>query len=83
MWVEIFSCNDLDNCIYIFLSKVNNFVNISTKKIVNSKNKRIKESMTAELLCSVHVKQHLSLKAKKNYPDNIKLISYYYKYKNK
>ncbi|XP_060845463.1 uncharacterized protein LOC132925050 [Rhopalosiphum padi] len=63
--------------------KVNTFVKMSTTtKVLNSKNKRIRDWMTAGLLCSVHVKQKLSLKVKK-YPDNFRLAKYYNKYKNK
>jgi len=81
-WVDIFSCKDVNICMNIFLDKVNTFVKMSTTiKVLNSKNNRISEWMTAGLLCSVHVKQKLSLKVKK-YPDNVRLAKYYNKYKN-
>lgn len=59
---------------------LNRFLNYKTQYF-NSKNKRIRVWMTAGLLCSVHIKQKLSLKVKK-YPDNVRLAKYN-KYKNK
>jgi len=82
-WVDIFNCNDVNSCMDIFLDKINTFVKMSTtKKVFNSKKKRIREWMTAGLLCSVHFKQKLSLKVRK-YPNNVRLAIYYNKYKNK
>jgi len=54
LWNGIFSCSDVNICMNIFLDKVENFVKISTTtRVVNSKNKGIREWMTAGLLCSV------------------------------
>ncbi|KAL4126805.1 hypothetical protein QTP88_011014 [Uroleucon formosanum] len=53
--------------------KINTFVKMSTtKKVFNSKNNKIREWMTAGLLCSVHFKRKLSLKVRK-YPNNVRL----------
>jgi len=54
---------------------------MSEKKIV-SKNKRIKEWMTAGLLCSTQKKNKLSMKIKRR-PLNNALIKYYKSYRNK
>jgi len=82
-WADIFNCNDVNSCMDIFLDKINTFVKMATtKKVFNPKNNRIREWMTAGLLCSVHFKQKLSLKVRK-YPNNVRLALYYNKYKNK
>lgn len=83
LWANIFNCKDVNSCMDIFLDRIDKFVKMSTTtKVLNSKNKRIREWMTTGLLCSVHIKQKLSLKVRK-YPDNVRLATYYNKYKNK
>jgi hypothetical protein len=82
-WIELLNCNDVNECVNIFLKTVIHYLELSTTvKKINSKNKRLKEWMTAGLLCSVRRKQELSLKVSKH-PNNIKLASYYKNYKNK
>lgn len=63
MWTEVFNSSDVNNSVNIFLNKVSQIIDSSTTiKLENSKNKKIKEWMTQDLLCSVRHKQELSLK---------------------
>lgn len=83
MRTEVFNSNDVNNSVKMFINKVAQIVDSSTTiKLENSKNKKIKEWMIQNLLCSVRLKQELSLKVTKH-PNNAKLVSYYHKYKNK
>jgi hypothetical protein len=81
-WKNVFSSDSVNTCLSNFQKLIINAINESSStKYVNSKNKKIKEWMTKSLLYSVRRKQYLSLKCKKN-PNNVKLYSYFKKYKN-
>jgi hypothetical protein len=74
--------NDINRSCNIFYDKMNYAFNLATTtKNVGSRYKRIKEWMTAGLLCSARKKQHLSMKIKKH-SNNTSLMLCYIKSKN-
>lgn len=82
-WLEIYSMKDVNKCYDNFIYKIVSALNMETIiKTENSKNKHLKEGMTAGLLISLRQKQNLSHKVKKH-PLNHKLRNHYIKYKNK
>lgn len=82
-WHEIYSMKDVNKCYDNFIYKIVSALNMATiTKTKNSKNKHLKEWMTAGLLISLRQKQNLSHKVKKH-PLNHKLRNHYIKYKNK
>lgn len=61
---------------------IKNTIDISTTRmLVKSKNKKLKDWMTNGFLISVRHKQYLSMKCKKH-PDNLTLALCFKKYKN-
>jgi hypothetical protein len=82
-WSVIYNKTNVNECFNTFQNIISKAIDISTvNKVISCKNKRLKEWMSAGLLCSTRHKQALSLKCKKN-PNNVKLANYYKKYKNK
>lgn len=62
-WEDVYSNNDINRSCDIFYDKINNAISLATTiKNVGSRYKRIKEWMTAGLLCSARKKQYLSMK---------------------
>jgi len=82
-WSEIYNKTNTNECFNTFQNIISKAIDISTvNKVISCKNKRLKEWMSAGLLCSTRYKQALSLKCKNN-PNNVKLATHYKKYKNK
>jgi len=82
-WKEVYNKNNANECFSEFLKIISTCINKSTTyKKITSKNFRLKEWMSAGLLCSTRHKQSLSLKLRTT-PNNTKLALHYKKYKNK
>jgi len=82
-WESVFNENNINMALNLFYDKLLCIINACTINIkIVSKNKRLKEWMTAGLLCSSRQKNELSLKSKNN-PINKNLFNYYKKYRNK
>lgn len=74
---------DINKSVKNFYDIIFNAINSCTnKKVFHSKNKRIKEWMTAGLLRSTRRKNELSIKVKKH-PLNQSLVTYFKSYRNK
>jgi len=82
-WESVLNENNINMTLSIFYDKLLFIINECTfnKKIV-SKDKRLKEWMTAGLLYSSRQKNELSLNSKNN-PSNKNLLNNYKKYRNK
>lgn len=82
-WSEIYNKTNVNELFNTFQNIISKAIDLSTvNKVISYKNKRLKEWMSAGLLCSTRHKQAFSVKCKKN-PNNVKLATYYKKYKNK
>jgi len=82
-WTDLYSICDVNEAMDLVYTRIFDAINISKSlRKLNSKTNRLKNWMTSGLLCSVRKKQELSLKTKKH-PNNIKLIQYFKKYRNK
>jgi len=81
-WSEIYIETSVNECCNSFQKIINYEIDKSTSyTVITSKNKRLKERMSATILCSTRHKQALSLKFKQN-SNNLKLALHYKKYKN-
>lgn len=76
-WSEIYNKTNVNECFNAFQNIISKAFDISTvTKVISYKNKRLKEWMSAGLLCSTRHKQAFSLKCKKS-RNNIKLAKHY------
>ena len=66
LWIDLYNSKNVNKCCDIFYSKLNNSIFLATEvKNISAKYKRIKQWMTAGLLCSARNKQKIAMKVKK------------------
>jgi len=83
LWINLYNSKNVNKCCDIFYNILNNAISSATEvKNISAKHKRIKQWMTAGLLCSARNKQKIAMKVKKH-PNNTNLLKYYINYKNK